>query len=83
MRQGCSYVVPILRMPNANLLKIVSCHSQTEILVWSTANFICIVVILTVVLPEANSAYFVSAASMKSQITAAWTPISLRLLLGE
>jgi len=60
--QRPSYVVDEPHLAGTELLKVSSCFSKTEFVVWPTSRFVGVMVVLAVILPEANLAYLISAS---------------------
>jgi hypothetical protein len=50
---------------------------KTEFVIWSTANFIRIVVVLAIVLPKTNGANIITASVIKRAKPATWAGVFL------
>jgi hypothetical protein len=65
VRQRTSYLVDEREIDRTELAEVYSCLGKTQCAVWPTAHFISVMVILTVILPEANWAYVISPSLVK------------------
>jgi len=75
LRQRTPYVVEESGLARAQVTKIRACFGEAQSAVRPTAYFIRIVVILTVIFPEANWTDFVMPSPVQGLELAAWASI--------